>query len=268
MSRPLLLKPWSENPDIGRMDAKDDRTSGLRTDARWRLAVLLVLLGLSILAALGTRTGLFNPTGGTKEALGYFAKGCPGYEAPEVTSTSTAHLAKLSDILSRLIGTRYGQPYEKGIVTSDHVWSDNSPMPLSSTGTSATPAGYEIRWWVQRRNDIVADVFEFATSQQANAFLTRAASARCRHDGVARRAPFPRLAYNLLWVNPDNAREQDVFFASRRRVYRVVDVRATQRHPVRPRRYEQEIGTLTVDILACKLPGANCQVPISRPSIA
>jgi hypothetical protein len=252
------------------MDAKDDRTSSPWTDARWRLAVLLVLLGLSILAALGTRTGLFNPAGGTKEALGYFAKGCPGHEAPEVTSTSPGHLAKLSDILSQLIGRQYGQPYEKGIATSDRVWSDNSPMPLSSTGKSAMgpPAGYEIRWWVRRRNDIVADVFEFATSQQANAFLTRAASARCRHAGVARRAPFPRLAYNLLWVNPDNAREQDVFFASGRRVYRVVDVRATQPRPVRSRRSEQEIGTLTVDILACKLPGANCQVPISRPSIA
>lgn len=250
------------------MDAKDDQTNRLRTDARWRLAVLLVLLGLSVLAALGTRAGLFNPTGGTKEALGYFAKGCPGHEAPEVTSTSTAHLAKLSDILSQLIGTRYGQPYEKGIATSDRVWSDNSPIPLSSMGKSATspPAGYEIRWWVQRRNDIAADVFEFATAEQANVFLTRTTSTRCRHDGVARRAPFPRQAYNLLWINPDNATEQDVFFASGRRVYRVVDVRATQPRPVRSRRSEQEIGTLTVDLLACKLPGANCQIPISRPS--
>ena len=252
------------------MDAKDDQTNRLRTDARWRLAVLLVLLGLSVLAALGTRAGLFNPTGGTKEALGYFAKGCPGHEAPEVTSTSTAHLAKLSDILSQLIGTRYGQPYEKGIATSDRVWSDNSPIPLSSMGKSATspPAGYEIRWWVQRRNDIAADVFEFATAEQANVFLTRTTSTRCRHDGVARRAPFPRQAYNLLWINPDNATEQDVFFASGRRVYRVVDVRATQPRPVRSRRSEQEIGTLTVDLLACKLPGANCQVPAYRPSIA
>ena len=252
------------------MDAKDDRTTGRWTDTRWRLAVLLVLLGLSVLAALSTRTSLFNPTGGTKEALGYFAKGCPGHEAPEVTSTSTAHLAKLSDILSQLVGTKYGQPYEQGIATSDRVWSDNPPMPLSSMGKSATnrPAGYEIRWWVQRRNDIVADVLEFATPQQANVFLTRATSTRCRHDSVARRAPFPRHAYNLLWINPDNATERDVFFTSGRRVYRVVDVRATQLHPVRSHRYEQEIGTLTVDILACKLPGANCQVPISRPSIA
>ncbi len=252
------------------MGAKDERTGGLWTDARWRLAVLLVLLGLSILAALGTRTGLFNPTGGTKEALGYFAKGCPGHEAPEVTSTSSAHLAKLSDILSRLIGTKYGQPYEQGIATSDRVWSDNSPMPLSSTGKSAMhpPAGYEIRWWVRRRNDIVADVFEFATAAQAQDFLMRATNTRCRHDGVTRRAPFPQHAYNFLWINPDNATEQDVFLASGRRVYRVVDVRATQPRPIRSRRFEQEIGTLTADILACKLPGANCQVPAYRPSIA
>jgi hypothetical protein len=253
------------------MDAKDERTNRLWTGARWRLTVLLVLLGLSILAALSTRTGLFDPTDGTKEALGDpFAEGCPGHGAPEVTSTSTAHLAKLSDSLSQLIGTQYGQPYEKGIATSDSAWSDNPPMPPSSTGKSAMgpPAGYEIRWWVQRRNDIAADVFEFATAEQAKDFLMRATNTRCRHDGVARHAPFPRQAYNLLWINPDNATEQDVLFASGRRAYRVVDVRATQPRPVRSRRSEQEIGTLTVDLLACKLPGANCQIPASRPSIA
>jgi len=128
------------------------------------------------------------------------------------------------------------------------------------------PAGYEIRWWVQTRNHIVADVFEFATAQQAKDYLTRAASVRCRHDGVVRRAPFPQHAYNLLWTNPDNAIQQDVFFASGRRVYRVVDVRAKRKHAVRSRRSEQEIATITVDVLACKLPGANCQIPVSRPS--
>jgi hypothetical protein len=253
------------------MDGRDDRADGPWTEAQWRLAVLLVLLGLSILAALGTRTGFFNPVGGTEEARsGPFAKGCPGYGAPEVTSTSTAHLAKLSKILSQLVGTKYGQPYEKGIATSDHVWSDSPPMPLSSTGKSATspPAGYEIRWWVRSRDDVVADAFEFATPHQAHVFLTRAASARCRHDGVARRAPFPRQAYNLLWTNPDDAVEQDMFFASGRRVYRIVDVRAKRRYPVRSRRSEQEIATVTVDILACMLPGANCQILMSRPSIA
>ena len=252
------------------MEDKDDQATRPWTSARWRLPVLLALLGLSILAAISARAELFNPGGATEATSGPFVKGCPGYGAPEVTTTSTAHLTKLDRSLSRLIGTKYGKPYEQGISTSDRAWSDSSPTPLSSMGKSTThlPAGYEIRWWVQRRNDIAADVFEFATPEQAKDFLARATSAHCRPNGVARRAPFPLHAYNLLWVNPDKATEQDVYFASGPRVYRVVDVRAIRPRPIRSHRFEQEIGTVVVDLLACKLPGADCQIPAYRPSVA
>lgn len=239
------------------MQPQDAPTSGFWANTWCRSGVLLLVLGALVLAVPGVRTSVFGLNSGGVQA-GAFGVGCPGHSAPEVASISPRDLAKLGESLSRVLTPGAGQLYEQGIVAANSVWSDNSPTsfrPLNSL-VAPQPAGYEMRWWARNRDDIVADVFEFATPSQAKNFFWRAASPHCRRDGVVHAASFPLQARNLLWVNPDGFIEEDVFFVRGRRVYRVVDVRPEQRHPVRPPKTEREIATSTVDILACALPVA------------
>ncbi len=236
-------------------------TSGFWANAWCRSGVLLVALGASVLAVPGMRTTVLGLNNGGGQA-GAFGIGCPGYGAPEVASVSSSDLAQLGDGLSRVLTPGAGQLYEQGIVAANSVWSDNSPMPFRPVSSLSTPqpAGYEMRWWARSRDDIVADVYEFATPRQAQTFLRRATDVHCRQDGAMHAASFPPQARNLRWVNPDSFIEEDVLFTRGRRVYRVVDVRPEQRHPVRAPRTERDIATSTVDTLACALPIALCPV--------
>jgi hypothetical protein len=232
---------------------------------RIRLPVLLALLGAAVFALLGVRGYWFNLGGGLTQASGAaFAPGCPGREAPEVQSVPVRALSELHNAVSRIMPPLVGRVYEMGTITTSNLWSDNRPSPPSSTRSPAelVPAGYEMRWWALDRDgsqdDVVADVFEFATEKQAYDALTRAASPHCRRYGVGSAAPFLAGASNLVWVNPDDVQEWDVLFVRAHRLYRVADA---------PPGYlpgERRGAQMTVDVLACALPDADC--PTSTPS--
>ena len=153
---------------------------------------------------------------------------------------------------------RVGRLYQAGTITTSNLWSDNQPVPSSSSSSPASslPGGYEMRWWALDRDgsqdDVVADVLVFDTETRANDALRRAASPRCRRGGVAHTARFPSGATNLFWVNPDNAKEWDVVFVRGRRLYRVAD------SPPAYLPIERLGARMTVDVLACALPDAGC----------
>ncbi len=233
--------------------------------------MLLAGLALAVLALLSVKTELLNGGSGSAQARGAaFALGCPGRGAPEVQSIPGQNLAALRDAVTRIMPPRVGRVYEAGTITTSNLWSDDSPLRSSSSGSQAgsVPAGYEVRWWALDRDgsedDVVADVLEFATERQAQGALSRAAGTRCRRDGVAYAAHFPSGASNLYWVNPDNAQQWDVLFVRGRRLYRVDDVPpdyppATGAAQLRLERLR---ALMTVNVLACALPDAACRASV------
>jgi hypothetical protein len=138
------------------------------------------------------------------------------------------------------------------------MWSDDSPLqPRSARSADGPwPAGYELRWWT-RNYDVVADVLVFSAARQAREFFEDAASTDCHRAGRQRPARWPPLARNLAWVNPDDAKEDDVFLLRGRRVYRVAAVRL-EGAPAMTAQAEQRVGADVVDALACALPRAGC----------
>jgi hypothetical protein len=230
--------------------------------------LLLAGLALAVLALLSVRGGLFDLGSGPAQARGAaFPVGCPGRGAPEVKSIPGADLAALRNAVSPIMPPRVGRVYEAGTITTSNLWSDGSPLRVSSLSSSANsvPAGYEMRWWALDRegneDDVVADVLEYATERQAKDALARAASTHCRSGGAAHTARFPSGASNLFWVNPDKAEQWDVLFVRGRRLYRLADVPSEYPPATGPaqRALERRRATSTVELLACALPNAACQ---------
>ncbi len=143
-------------------------------------------------------------------------------------------------------------------MTPEDMWSDDLPLRLSSSrlADGLWPAGYEMRWWT-RDYDVGADALMFPGVRQAREFFEEAASADCHRAGTQQPALLPPQARNLAWVNPDGAKEDDVFLLRGRRVYRVVAVRL-QGAPAMAAQAERQVGVEFVDTLACSLPGAGC----------
>jgi hypothetical protein len=238
-------------------------------DSRLRLGLLLAGLVAAVLALLTAKTELFNRGGGSAQASGTaFAPGCPGQGAPEVESIPERDLAALRNTVSSIMPQRVGRVYQTGTVTTSNLWSDDPPLPSlsSSSPGRSVPAGYEMRWWALDsagdEDDVVADVFEFATERQAEDALGRAASTRCRRDGAAHAAHFPSGASSLSWVNPDNVQQWDVLLVRGRRLYRVSDVPPEYLLTTTPpaqRSLERRRAPSTVEMLACALPEAACR---------
>jgi hypothetical protein len=148
-------------------------------------------------------------------------------------------------------------------VPTNAVWSDNSPEGPSQAG-GLWPAGYEMRrwapdaeWGASYHDDIVGDVFLFAEPQQASRFFEEASDVQCHRDARALSASRPAGARNLIWVNPDDVTQEDALVLLGRRVYRISDVRP-QRTSVAPSLAQQQRGIVTVDAVACVIPGAIC----------
>jgi hypothetical protein len=239
-----------------------------------RLGVLLVCLAAAVLALLYTKGVLPGSDGGAQASGFAFSAGCPGRDAPEVARIPARDLPGLRDAALRVMPTRLGRQYEAGTIATSYMWTDDFPHPPTPR-ESTVPAAYDIRWWALDRDgaedDVVADVLQFATEREAMDALARASSPRCRRGATARAAPFPAGATDLTWVNPDNARQWDVYFVRGRRLYWVSDA---------PPSYlpdEQQAGlarrhvVMTVDRLACALPDVGCRAgggSLSRTSLA
>jgi hypothetical protein len=186
--------------------------------------------------------------------------------APPLARVSASELRGLRADLTSVMARANGRAYVSGVVPPEAVWTDNPPAG-ASLGLSKERLGassYEIRQWAPDprygpayRDDIVGEVFLFATTSQASRFFDDATSTGCHRSGVARPAPRPAGARNMIWVNPDAFTEEDVFAIHGRRVYRIADVRPGGKG--RPRwSADQQIGVSTVDRLACTAPIAGC----------
>lgn len=214
----------------------------------------------AIVSLLGTRTSLLDSidVGGSGNAQGASTTWCAPRGLPTLVSTDRHELVHLRDGLLRVFAVTGGSGYTGGVISPEDMWSDNSPLGASASRMrhGRWPAGYEVRWWT-RYYDLVADVLVFRALHQALAFFKQAASTDCHRDGAQQSAPWPPQARNLAWVNPDRARQNDVFLLRGRRVYRVAAVRLNDA-PREIAPAQRRTGAKLVDLLACVLPGADC----------
>jgi hypothetical protein len=226
----------------------------------WRLAGVRIALLLALLVAatvlLVDRVGGLDLGGGEADAGG----DCPGQGAPQVETTDRARVFRLREDVRWIVPDGSGiTAYEQGPVDGTVAWTDGEPGWNTAPDPDAPlPAGYEMRWWMPSRDDVVADALMFSDPGQARDYVERASSAGCRPPGnFAAAAPFPPRARNLYWVNPDGYAQEDVFLSRGRLVYwvSVVLAGAGPRAGAAERRHGFEV----VDALACALPGAACR---------
>lgn len=226
--------------------------------------MLLVCLGAAVVLLLGTRTSVLGAAGiggGDAEGAWTASTWCAPRRLPAPADAGIEELVALRDGLLRVLALSGGRRYAAGIVTSEDMWSDDLPLRLraSRLADGLWPAGYEMRWWT-RDYDVGADVLGFGGSRQAREFFQKAASTECHRDGVLWPTLSPPGARYLAWVNPDRARQSDVFLLRGSRVYRIAVVRL-QGAPVETAQAERRTGARLLDALACVLPDAQCRAP-------
>lgn len=220
---------------------------------------LLVCLGATAASLLGTKTSLLGAVGiGGRSAEGA-STWCAPHGLPAPTDADLEELVTLRAALLRVFRLYGGRWYAGGIATPDDMWSDDTPLRLraSRLADGLWPAGYEMRWWT-RDYDVGPDALVFGGERQAREFFQQAASTDCHRDGVLLPALSPPRARNLSWVNPDRARQSDVFLLRGSRVYRIVVVRSEDT-AVETGQAERRTGAGLLDALACVLPDAQCR---------
>lgn len=235
-------------------------------DERVRLVLLLALLASLVAYLVASSTGalgLAGGPGGDTVILG----DCPVAGAPSAASVPRGRLVGLRHDIRRVVFFEHGlRPYELGPIGSIAAWSDSEPGTSGAMSQSGSDrAGYEMRWWMRNRDDVVADAWVFSDAKQAHDYFTRASSSKCRPESTAVAAPFPPGGRDVEWRNPDGFAQEDLYLLRGRRVYRVAvvksgvgaNVTAAVRHA----------AFFLVDELACALPGAGCDV-YESPSTA
>ena len=222
-----------------------------------RLGLLLVLLMMLAVYALSARTNIFGTTGATAGGGTGLVGDCSSQTVPSVEIVSRTALRGLREDLRGVMFGRERRLYEQGVATPVSAWSDSEPGKHTSLPAGARdPGGYEIRWWDGGNDDVVADVFVFAGTSQARAFFESASSARCRTASRALAASSPPGGRDLVWRNPDNLAQEDVYLLRGRRVYRVAVVLA--RAGDASTAESRTTGFSLVNELACTLPDAGC----------
>lgn len=228
---------------------------------RIRLALLLACLGVAIVALLGTRTSLLSASGiGSGGRAEGASTWCAPHGLPTLASIDLRELLELRAGVLAVFAISGGRGYTGGVTNPEDMWSDDSPLGprASRLANGLWPAGYEVRWWT-RDYDLVADVLVFGAPGEAREFFEEAAGSDCHRAGSQRPALSPPRARNLEWVNPDSAKQNDVFLLRGRRVYRVAAVRL-RGAPAETARAELRVGAEVVDTLGCALPSAGCAV--------
>jgi hypothetical protein len=178
----------------------------MRPGLRWlnndraRLALLTAVLVLLAAYAVTAGTGPFGVGNGS--ATDQAGTGCPADATPALVNVSLTRLLALRARLDRtMAGFEPGlRPYEEGLVPTTSAWTDAEPVAGARPPSGTWPAGYEMRWWLESGDDLVADVFVFAAPKQARDFGANPAAAMRIIDesGVcrtyARGCPQPAVA--------------------------------------------------------------------------
>jgi hypothetical protein len=219
---------------------------------RARLALLTVILVLLAAYVFTVGAGPFGVGNGS--ATDQAGTRCPAGATPVPAGVSLTRLLALRARLDRtMAGFEPGlRPYEEGLVPTTSAWTDAEPVAGTRPPSGTWPAGYEMRWWLESGDDLVADVFVFAVPKQAHDFSVLVRRPRCGSSTrVVSAAPKPETAHNLQWRNPLGLAQEDVYLQRGRRVYGV-DVVTPQANSGTVGRARRAAFAL-VDDFACRL---------------
>ncbi len=232
-----------------------------------RLPLLLACLAVATIGLIADRGGVFaagatEVTGGGRPGVGVRAgAGITIGTCSDGVGTTLAHVGPsewsfLRQELFEITGSVGGSPYTAGVAGPFDMWTDGSPTEVAGAPPGGLPAGFEVRRWAYNGDDVVADVLEFRTRQQAVIFFDEAVSPSCRQG--ARTAPVARIpqARHVVWRNPSGYTQQDTFLVRGRLVYRFTDVR---RNMGASPAAEARAAFAITDQLACYVSGAACR---------
>jgi hypothetical protein len=186
-----------------------------------------------------------------------WAPGRPARGVLPVESVRPAYLMSMRLEVEETMHGRHGSLYAVGVVDSEEPWSDSEPRRhfISRSKDGRIPGAFEMRWWAPNGDDIVADAFDFSTTQRSQDFFARAASRRCRDGGERATAASPIGVRDIDWINPDGVRQIDAYLLRGLRVYRITDA------PRKDSGLQTSVGRQTSEIvnrLACSLPASGC----------
>lgn len=207
-----------------------------------RLPVLLVLLtGVAIYGVPKIIHGGAGTSAGAAPA-------CPTAPATVMLPDSRFRLMLQASGIDTLVGR--GTLDTQGWQEPSSTWADAPPSNHSVADSTPVDAGYEIRWWSISQDHDGATFFVFPSATAAHRYIRQAASVRCRANARAEALSEPSGARGVVWTNPDQARQADVFLARGQAVYRILVVPYESRNDRSMLRLAQR--------LACKLSAANC----------
>jgi hypothetical protein len=229
---------------------RDDRQAAPRRARRLRIAALTALCALA--AAIVVFLASAGSPAGERRAACVAPAG-----APHVRQVEPQALSTLRSAVARIVPERLARLYEEGTVAGSSAWSGERPQPPAVSPRALRPDGYEMRWWTPGGDDLVADVLVFADAAGARRFVALASSTGCRAQARRQPSPSPPRAQNLSWVRPDGGAQAEVYFARGTRVYRLADAPAGP-HAASARGELLTRAFLTIDTLACLLPGTRC----------
>lgn len=160
-----------------------------------------------------------------------------------------------------------GTSDDEGLQEPSTAWTDIHPIePRQLTSTTAVDDGFEIRWWSPALDHQAADLFVFKRAEAARQYLDVAVSAACRAHAIAYRLAQPSGALALIWTNPDEAHEADVFFVRGTHAHRIVEVPPTTYESGPLKLDDRELVGLA-QLVACEVKQAGCDRPQLRPAL-
>jgi hypothetical protein len=253
------MAPDQRHGDAGeRVSLEQDPPPPWWAKRRIRLPSLLACLVLAVFGLLGHDEHLLSAAG-TAHATASAAVCVPA--TPPLMSVPWSGIQDLRRELLTVMAQQARSRYAWGAVSTADAWLDDVPSRLASSvlPDGLLPAGFEMRSWAvnprlaTRGDDVVADVFMFAGSEQALRFFTLASSVHCHRDGVAQGSSGTPQVRDLTWINPDAVPQEDAFLLRGRYVFRV--------GIVRPRNSltATAAGVSAANQLACALPHAGCR---------
>lgn len=222
-----------------------------------RLTVLLSVLGgvasLWLLMNAGELRALAGA--GAAHRVAVARLWCVPPDLPQTVAIDRSELSVLYLGLSAVVPRPAAARQAEGIATPEDMWSDDIPQTLDAeAGRGPWPGAYEIRAPTGRYT-VVADGLVFASARVARAFFAMAAGTLCRRAARSEPVAYLSNARNIVWTNPDDVEQNDVFLLRGARVYRVGDVRDLGTEQLSPR-----AEAAIVDRFACRLPDAGCSV--------
>jgi hypothetical protein len=222
-----------------------------------RLAILLGVLGLLVTDLVATRTHLLAASAHRVP----IARPCLHDLPPALAQVDAHGLEGLKDTLRVAIAAGGDQAYDFGAMTVGDAWADNPPTRFERKPPNnlwpATASAYAWNPHLGRPQETPnVTVMQFPDAATAGRYWRSASAAACHRDGRTTNVPGFAVSRFLMWTNPLDYPQTDLWILRGRTVYLLLVVNEKHaRMPVRIR------DANVIGRLACGLPDSGCGAP-------